>query len=136
MRSKAHRARSSASLIGALAQRDDCAVDLKQRDRASVAVDGGPILSLDEGDELAGAAMIFEFDHQPLEHSAMHTGERFLQLLAVPASPGAQEMGAVGERLQVHRPLLVCGWVNACALATDRCCPRCAPASWFRIRVL
>src|SRR5262245_477253 len=41
-------------------------------------------------------------------------------------------MGAVGERLQVHRPLLVCGWVNPCALATDRCCPRCAPASWFR----
>jgi hypothetical protein len=41
-----------ASLIGALAQRDDCAVDLKQRDRASVAVDGNPILRLDEGDEL------------------------------------------------------------------------------------
>src|SRR6516164_2062061 len=105
MRSKDSPSSISASLISALAQRDDCAVDLKQRDRASVAVDGGPILRLDEGDELAGAAQIFEFGHQPLEHSAMHAGERFLELLAMMASPRAQEIGGVRELLVFFAPL-------------------------------
>jgi hypothetical protein len=82
-----------------LAQCSDCGVNLVQRGRARVGVDGAPVFGSDGSDQVPRRTKIFKLRHQPLEHSAMHAGERLLDLPAVPAAPVAEQPSAVGARL-------------------------------------
>src|SRR5262245_24722524 len=70
-----------------------------QRDQSSVCVDGAPILAVDEVNEFARGMKVFEFGHQPTHDVGVHAGERFFQLLTVPAVPGAYETRVVSEFL-------------------------------------
>src|SRR5215472_13040653 len=74
-----------------------------QRDQSSVCVDGAPILAVDEVNEFARGMKVFEFGHQPTHDVGVHAGERFFQLLTVPAVPGAYETRIVSELLVSFR---------------------------------
>src|SRR5262249_33738320 len=82
-----------------VAEAGDGGVDLMQRDQSSVCVDGAPILAVDEVNEFARGMKVLEFGHQPTHDVGVHAGERFFQLLTVPAVPGAYETRVVSEFL-------------------------------------
>src|SRR5262249_25472862 len=61
---------------------------------------------------------VLELSHYPLGHCLMHTGQRLLELFAVPVLPRAQETGVVGQRDRLRnngRPCRRSHWLRSLA---------------------